>query len=238
MEIAWSLLTDKSTWERWIPSILWGFQNISSISIMNYEAPGDLRCSVGNLVWQDDAIVMTKDFIHDAESSFSVSFPGLNQSYDMSSVAVNMRWTHHNYELKHNYNPMRLFHFESEDWPLTIAVGICDLNILQCDKVVLQHSEYLLLEKDEHRIVIEIRQFEYSVPIPSEDYLFLPDQQLAICSNILQESMRPALMSNMHEQAQGYLTLVGLILSICGLLVTVVIHFLFPSLRTIPGKTN
>lgn len=107
-------------------------------------------------------------------------------------------------------------------WPMKVATTYCLPHIFECDKAVLDASEFEL-DQDVPKL------HGHKDPLFSNDYAMVGNGSLLVCLNALSNA---ATSSNV---AEGWLTLIGISLSLLGLALTLVTYFIFPSLRTLPG---
>ena len=111
-------------------------------------------------------------------------------------------------------------------WPRKSLGILCMPSVLSCDKVFFEAGKY--------EVVDGIANIPlYDTFVAGDDYAVVPGEGIAVCSDALPNVT--AVVGEGDSVFEGILTVIGIVLSLLGLLIALFTYSLFPRLRTNPG---
>ena len=191
---------------------LFSLDNLASVhmEITNFSPTNASVCPVGRLTLANDVIFTTDD-----DGNVTALINNTNLGFQPNFAPTGVKVTF--YENVHHVNYIAL---------------ICEPEILSCDTVALEYENITWNGSD----VTVVTQSHGVIQLPGGWFAMLSVEKVLVCVSLMEEQIgdeEPEF--SMTEYIKSILTLVGLILSIIALLVTLVTHTLFPSMRTVPG---
>ena len=224
--LLWERITKWSLWEEFIAGARRSVGDVKEF-IITLQSPQFVPfCSTGSLTWHHSFALITSDFLAvERENSLSLFIPESEQEYPISAATFSLSWS---------VTP------EMPDVK-DMQFGVCELAVYSCDKITIHENRYNETDLDDTHSRLAISTEERgTIRVDAVRSDFAVTQQgslLVVCSEALNSVVNgTGEVDSLHDTIQTYLTVIGLSVSIACVVVTFIVHCIFPSLQTIAGK--
>ena len=224
--LLWEKIIKWSLWEELIAGVPRSVGDVQQFIITSQSPEFDPFCSTGSLIWHHNFALITSDFLGvEREKSLSLFIPESEQEYPISAATFSLSWS---------VTP------EMPDVK-DMQFGVCELAVYSCDKITVDESRYNVTDlNDTHSRLAISTEERGTIRVDAVRSDFAVTQQgslLVVCSEALNSVVKgTGEVDSLHDTIQTYLTVIGLSVSIACLVVTFIVHCIFPSLQTIAGK--